>query len=75
MFTYKTTKFNCRGSTLSNRVVGSHNDRSMPFAFKERRKVYLPGLGFPVSGSTLRGNTDKSKVIKERLICARYQKV
>lgn len=54
MMTYKTTKDSCRGSTLSMRVVDSHNDRSMPFALSERRKVYLPGLGFPDSGSTLR---------------------
>lgn len=52
--TYKTTKFSCRGSTLSIRVVGSHNDRSIPFVFKERRNVYLPDFGLPVSGSTLR---------------------
>ena len=31
MFTYKTTKLNCHGSTLSIRVVGSPNDRLMPY--------------------------------------------
>ena len=58
MFTYKTTKFNCRGPTLSVRVVGSPNDPSMPFVLKERRKVYFPGFDFPFSGSTLRMNLE-----------------
>ena len=31
MFMYKTTKLNCHGSTLSIRVVGSPNDRLMPY--------------------------------------------
>jgi hypothetical protein len=54
LITYKTTKSSSRGSTLSVRVVGSPNDRSIPFTLNERRKVYLPPfLGFPDSGSTL----------------------
>lgn len=55
-------KFKCRGSTLSIRVMGLANDRSMPFVLKERRKVYLPGLGIPESGSTLRKTLEVSGI-------------
>jgi hypothetical protein len=50
---YKTANSSVRGSTPSSRDAGSPMGRSTSFTFSDRRKVYFPGLGLPVDGSTL----------------------